>query len=135
MCKVIEMTLDDRKIHVAEIKQQFIPNIIEAARKCDIIDYIFLFGSSTGDRCREDSDIDLAIFGNQTEYAALRSRKYDRFTDQLYQFDDYEQAYDLLYFRSGKKYHEAIMQDIQNGELIYARENNSTTPFHGSGES
>ncbi|MBO5564740.1 MAG: nucleotidyltransferase domain-containing protein [Lachnospiraceae bacterium] len=122
MCSVIEMEIDNRKIRVADIKKKYIENIIDAARKCDIIDRIMLFGSSTGSRCKKSSDIDLAIFGKETEYKALRSKKYSQFTDQLYDFDNDGQGYDLLYFKSGKEYQGRIMDDILNGEQIYVRE-------------
>lgn len=121
MCRVVKMKIGDRNIRVAEIKKKYIRNIVDAASQCDFIDRIVLFGSSVRDSCKEESDIDLAIFGNQTEYRALRSKKYDRFTSQIYSFDDSGQSYDLLYFVSGKQYRGLIMDDIENGELIYAR--------------
>ncbi|MBP5384468.1 MAG: nucleotidyltransferase domain-containing protein [Lachnospiraceae bacterium] len=121
MCKVVKMKIGDRNIRVADIKKKYIRNIVDAASQCDLIDRIVLFGSSVRDSCKEESDIDLAIFGNQTEYRALRSKKYDRFTSQIYSFDDSGQSYDLLYFVSGKQYRGLIMDDIENGELIYAR--------------
>ena len=121
MCKVVKMKIGDRSIRVADIKKKYIRNIVDAASQCDLIDRIVLFGSSVRDSCKEESDIDLAIFGNQTEYRALRSKKYDRFTSQIYSFDDSGQSYDLLYFVSGKQYRGLIMDDIENGELIYAR--------------
>lgn len=121
MCKVTDMKIDNRTIRVADIKQKYIANIIDAASKCDYIDRVILFGSSLDDRCREDSDIDLAIFGNQTEYKALTSKKYARFAKQLYAFDDYNQAYDLLYFKTGSKDHSALMNDIRHGEELYVR--------------
>ena len=121
MCKVVKMKIGDRNIRVADIKKKYIRNIVDAASQCDLIDRIVLFGSSVRDSCKEESDIDLAIFGNQTEYRALRSKKYDRFTSQIYSFDDSGQSYDLLYFVSGKQYRGLIMDDIESGELIYAR--------------
>ena len=121
MCKVIETEINGKRIHIADIKEKYIINIVNAAEKCSIIDRIMLFGSCIEERCNESSDIDLAIFGNQTEYKALRSKEYDRFTDQLYQFDDSGQSYDLLYFITDKTYHGKIVEDIQKGELIYAK--------------
>ena len=43
MCKVINMTVDGRTFKVAEIKQKYMENIINAAKKCDYIDKI-VFG-------------------------------------------------------------------------------------------
>ena len=53
MCKVLPMTIGSRQIHVAEIKQKYIRNIIDAASQCDLIDRVVLFGSSLQERCRE----------------------------------------------------------------------------------
>ena len=121
MCRVKTTTILDTTFNVAEIKEKYIRNVIDAASQCDLIDRIVLFGSSTSNKCKNDSDIDLAIFGSETEYKALRSKKYDRFTSQIYSFDDSGQSYDLLYFVTGKQYKGLIMNDIENGELIYAR--------------
>lgn len=121
MCRVKTTTIQDKTFKVAEIKEKYIRNVVDAAGQCDLIDKIVLFGSCTGNKCRNESDIDLAIFGSETEYKALRSKKYDRFTTQIYTFDDSGQSYDLLYFVTGKQYKGLIMNDIENGELIYAR--------------
>ena len=120
MCKVMEMTIGNRTIHVADIKQKYISNIVDAARKCDLIDQIMLFGSSIDERCTEDSDIDLAIFGSKEKYQAYRSRSYDDFVRQIYEYD-LDQNYDLLYFTTGKKRLGGIHDSIEKGELIYAR--------------
>lgn len=122
MCKVTEMTIGNRVVHVADIKQKYIENIVDAASKCDYIDKIVLFGSSLEDRCRTDSDIDLAIFGNTSEARVLSSKKYERFARQLYSFDDHNQAYDLLYYKTGSGSKDAVMNDISKGELLYARQ-------------
>ena len=65
MCKVKKMNVYGRDVNVAEIKQKYINNIVEAAQKCDLIDRVILFGSSTQERCTDASDIDLAVFGEQ----------------------------------------------------------------------
>jgi predicted nucleotidyltransferase len=121
MCKVVKMPIGTRVVNVADIKQMYISNIVDAARKCDIIDRVLLFGSSKEKRCKESSDIDIAVFGNQTPSKALSSKKYERFARQLYTFDDNKQAYDILYFKSGTKNNAGIMEDIENGELLYER--------------
>ncbi len=121
MCQVKEMRIDNRTIHVADIKQKYISNIIDAAKKCAFIDRIILFGSSIEDRCTDDSDIDLAIFGNQTKYKCLNSKEYRRFAEELYSFDDFNQSYDLLYFKTGNDYTGILINDINNGEVLYDR--------------
>ena len=121
MCKVLPMTIGSRQIHVAEIKQKYIRNIIDAASQCDLIDRVVLFGSSLQERCRDTSDIDIAVFGNQPRSRALTSKKYERFARQLYAFDDHSQAYDILYFRSGSGESNPILYKISRGEELYAR--------------
>ena len=121
MCKVIPISIGSRQICVAEIKQKYIRNIIDAASQCDLIDHVVLFGSSLQERCREKSDIDIAVFGNQPRSRALTSRKYERFARQLYAFDNYAQAYDILYFRSGSDDSSPILHEISRGEELYVR--------------
>ncbi|MBQ8919742.1 MAG: nucleotidyltransferase domain-containing protein [Acidaminococcaceae bacterium] len=119
MLKTIQ--IGNRTIRVAEIKQKYIENVIDAARKCSLIDRVILFGSSIEERCSESSDIDIAVFGTQPSYRALSSKKYERFARQLYAFDDYAQSYDILYFKTGTKINSPIMADINRGEVLYER--------------
>ena len=121
MCKVKSLDIDGRTIHVADIKTKYMKNIADAAKKCDYIDKIVLFGSSLRENCRKDSDIDIAVFGNMSRGKAMTSAKYRKFLDSIYAFDGYEQTYDILYFKTGNRNEAAIMSDIQNGEVIYAR--------------
>ena len=86
------------------------------------IDRVILFGSSIIERCKESSDIDIAVFGSASKGKALTSKSYREFAGQLYAFDDYNQGYDILYFKSGKDYAGGIMDDIESGEVIYARQ-------------
>jgi len=122
MCKVLPMNIGSRQIRVAEIKQKYIENIIDAASKCDLIDRVVLFGSCLEERCREASDIDIAVFGNQPRSRALTSKKYERFARQLYSFDNFSQDYDILYFRSDAHNTSPILQDISKGEELYAKQ-------------
>ena len=121
MCTLESVTVGNKSFKVADIKRKYIENIIDAASKCDIIDRVVLFGSSIEERCKESSDIDIAVFGSQVPSRALTSKKYDRFTQQLYTFDDHSQAYDILYFKTGAKNKNLIMNDIHNGEVLYER--------------
>ena len=121
MCRVTPMDIGSRQIRVAEIKQKYIRNIIDAARECDLIDRVVLFGSSLQERCCENSDIDIAVFGNQPRSRALTSKKYERFARQLYTFDNNAQAYDILYFKSHSGDTSPILQEISRGEELYSR--------------
>ena len=121
MCKVVTMDVDNRKFRVAEIKKKYMTNIIDAAKKCDFIERVVLFGSSIEDRCKESSDIDIAVFGNQIRSKALTSKKYERFARQIFAFNNFDQDYDILYFKSGSNIKNLIMNDINKGEVLYER--------------
>jgi len=123
MCRVVEyVTSLGNTIKVADIKEKYISNIIDAASRCDYIDRVVLFGSSLTESCRETSDIDLAVFGNQPRGKCLSSRKFRRFSDQLAAYDNFLQAYDILYFKSGTVGSGLIMDEIAKGETLYVRE-------------
>ncbi len=122
MCTVSVMDISGRSIKVADIKKKYMLNIVDAASKCDIIDRVILFGSSIEERCTEDSDIDIAVFGKQNPSRVLSSKKYERFARQLYAYDNHNQGYDILYFKQGTKSNSPIMESILRGEVIYERE-------------
>ena len=122
MFKVITVKAGNRTVRVADIKRKYISNIIDAAKKCDFIDRIVLFGSSIEKHCKKTSDIDIAVFGKHTPSRALSSKKYERFARQLYSFDDHNQPYDILYFKSGTKEKSMIMDNINKGEVLYERQ-------------
>ena len=122
MCKVSSMSVRNRTFRVADIKQKYMHNIVDVADKCDIIQRVVLFGSNIEERCKETSDIDLAVFGTQVPSRALTSKKYERFARQLYSFDNHEQAYDILYFKTGATSKSSIMDDINRGEIVYERQ-------------
>lgn len=105
---------------VAGIKKDYIVNIMESAQDCAFIERIILFGSALEERCGEESDIDIAVFGDKTEYSALRSGDYRKFTNRIYQYGDF-QDYDILYFKTGKRQNCAIMKNIDQGQVIYKR--------------
>lgn len=122
MCRIVSMDTNfGTKCRVADIKKDYISNIIKNARICPDIDYIVLFGSALEDRCRDHSDIDIAVFGKKTEGRMLTSGKYRNFENAVYSFGDF-QDYDVLYFKIGKNTGSDIMKDIKNGTLIYKRE-------------
>ena len=96
MCKLVEiMTNDGRICKVADIKKDYIVNVIQNADKCPAIDEIILFGSATEERCTEESDIDLAIMGAKPRMQVLTSKSYRDFARKIYQFGKF-QNYDLL---------------------------------------
>ena len=121
MCKLATITVDNRIIKVAENKKDYVQNIIDAAQKCDYIDRVILFGSSMTSKCTDESDIDIAVFGNVSRSRCLTSKKYKYFTHQIYGYNDFSQTYDVLYFRSGEKDDTLLMDEIKRGALLYER--------------
>ena len=121
MAKMTRIKTNIGTARVASVKEKHILNIADAAQKCDYIDKIILFGSCINHRCREDSDIDIAVFGNQSKGRCLTSQKYEAFLRQIFAFDHFSQAYDILYFKTGDKKKSDIMYEIEDGEILYVR--------------
>lgn len=121
MCRMVTVHTRSGSIKVAGIKSKYVKNIADAAENCDYIDKIVLFGSCTSNRCTSKSDIDLAVFGNVSKGKCLTSKKYERFLKQVFSFDCFSQAYDILYFRSGASYADGILAEIAKGEVLYER--------------
>ena len=122
MCKVVDVKIRNRNVRVADIKSKYLDNIVTSAEECKYIDKVILFGSSIEDRCTEESDIDIAVFGNQPKGKALTSKQFMKFAGELAEFDDFLQSYDILYFKTGKEDDSAIMAEINKGEVLYVRE-------------
>ncbi|MBE5860632.1 MAG: nucleotidyltransferase domain-containing protein [Butyrivibrio sp.] len=122
MCKVVDVTIRNRNVRIADIKRKYLDNIVASAEECKYIDKVVLFGSSIEDRCTEESDIDIAVFGNQSKGKVLTSKQFMKFADELAEFDDFLQSYDILYFKTGKEDNSAIMAEINKGEVLYVRE-------------
>lgn len=119
MCKLVEAESNQgNKFMVADIKKNYILNIIKNAHICPAIDEIILFGSSLEERCTTDSDIDIAIFGKKDESHFLTSKSYHEFTKKVFQFGDF-QDYDVLYFQNNKRDKSGVLKCIQLGESIY----------------
>lgn len=119
MCKLVEFT--EGKF-VAEIKRKYIENIVNQAANCKNISRIMLFGSALEERCKTESDIDIAVFGDSPKGQCFKSKEYKDFVRAVLLFDKtFEQDYDILYFRDGVKYDDAIIKDIEKGTEIYRR--------------
>ena len=121
MCGVKDVNIRGNIVRVADIKEKYILNIVNAAEDCDCIDKVVMFGSAITKDCEDTSDIDLAVFGNQAKGKALTSIKFRQFLNRLSEFDDFNQTYDVLYFKTGAKNKALIMNDIERGEVRYAR--------------
>ena len=125
MCTLVDIRDNTNNvIKVADIKADIIKKIIDFAQACSKIDYIFLFGSALEERCKVESDIDLAIVSNVTRSKLFRDRSYDTFTSNIYNIEQ-GQDYDILQFNSlnalnnGKN---PVCNEILNGgRIIYTR--------------
>ena len=125
MCELVSMDTNfGTSISVADIKKRNIENIIRAAADCNKIDAIILFGSSLEKRCKEESDIDIAVVSNTVRSRLFRSKSYDNFTTKVYQADR-RQDYDILQFNSEEAIQnskECICREIiEKGKVIYKR--------------
>ncbi|MBR1642148.1 MAG: nucleotidyltransferase domain-containing protein [Butyrivibrio sp.] len=117
MCKMVQFT--DGK-YVADIKLHHIKNISEMAKKASSIRRIMLFGSSIEERCTDISDIDIAVFGDKTKGSYIDSNEFKAFKRSLFSFD-WDQDYDILYFKENAANRYDIMKDINRGIEIYRR--------------
>ena len=115
MCKMVPYANGQL---VADIKLDHIKNISEMAKHAPGINRIMLFGSSIEDRCTDRSDIDIAGFGDTTKGSYIDSREFKAFKSGLFRFD-WDQDYDILYFKENAKNSSDIMKDINNGVEIY----------------
>jgi predicted nucleotidyltransferase len=105
---------------VADIKLRHIDNISAQAKDAKNIHRIMLFGSALEERCTERSDIDIAVFGRKAKNSYIDSREFREFKKGLFSFD-WNQDYDVLYFREGEDHSAAIMEDISRGVEIFRR--------------
>ena len=117
MCKLV--CFDTNK-YVADIKLSHVKNISEQAGKTKNITRIVLFGSSIEKRCTEQSDIDIAVFGKAAKSKYIDSKEFREFKSGLFKFD-WNQDYDVLYFKEKADYSDRIMNDIGKGVEIYRR--------------
>ena len=120
MCKLITKKIQDRHIRVADIKEDYIDNIINSAELCNQINRIVLFGSATEERCTEISDIDIAVFGSRTKSQMYSSKEYKAFIQAVVSYGG-AQDYDILYFDDRKTSSGGIIEDIRNGEVLFER--------------
>lgn len=106
---------------VADIKLQHIENITRQAANCKNIHRIMLFGSAIEDRCKEQSDIDIAVFGAKTRSNYLDSKEFHTFKTNLFRFD-WNQEYDVIYYRDVVGLNDSFMKEIERGVEIYRRQ-------------
>lgn len=127
MCKLVNINTNyNTEVKVADIKRGYVENIISAAEHCSQIIAIILFGSALEERCKETSDIDIAIVSKHTVNALCKMKGFTKFVEQIYEYD-YKQKYDRLYFSSldeieNKQNETWICKElVQKGRIIYRR--------------
>ena len=122
MCKMASIKTAYGTRQVAEHKSACISNIMDAARKQKPIFRVVLFGSATSEACREDSDIDIALFGSASKGAMLKSAQYKTFLRDIRHFDK-AQNYDMLYFNADQydQMQGGFKDAIENGVILYER--------------
>ena len=128
MCRMVNFQTNfGSTVCVADIKKDSIANIVEAAQKCSAINEIILFGSSLKERCKESSDIDIAVISNISRSRLFSSKTYRHFTRQIY-LHKIGQDYDILQFNSMSDIEacsDAVCRDIcREGKVIDRRVQN-----------
>ena len=128
MCKLVNMQTNfHTTIQVADLKKDYIENIIENVGKCSKIDAVILFGSSLESSCKEDSDIDIVIISKLSVNRLSRFKSFHEFTKNVYT-KDLKQDYDILYFKSlaeieKKQNQTTVCKDLlSKGKIIYRKE-------------
>lgn len=121
MCKLVEVEVKNKIIKIADIKRRYIENIIECAKEYAFVDRVVLFGSCLNENCKELSDVDIAIFGNKSEAQCYRLKAYAELLNKIHGYE-LEQSYDILYFKTGKEYSDAVFEEIKEGVVLYERD-------------
>ena len=120
MCELVDISMEGRCIKVADIKKAYIENIMKCAPLCDAIDKVVLFGSALESRCTDSSDVDIAIFGKYPKSKMYRLKSYHDFVEAVVSYGRL-QDYDLLYYSAEETDDSAVLQDSQNGAVLYER--------------
>ena len=120
MCSLATIDINNKQDMVADIKKDYILNIVNSGKLCGAIKKIVLFGSSMGSNCKEESDIDIAVFGDKTKTQMFKSKDYRAFMNAVCGFGEL-QDYDILYFGKENKGNDIIMSDIEAGIVLYER--------------
>lgn len=127
MCQLVSIDTNyGEKIEVAEIKRNYIENIISSASQCKAISEIILFGSALEERCCEQSDIDIVIVSKYAINILCKNKGFSKFVEQIYSLD-FAQEYDRLYFNSLDEIEKKMdsvpicKELVQKGKVIYRR--------------
>lgn len=128
MCKLVGIDTNfDTRIMFADIKTEYIVNILEKADICKDICSIYLFGSVLNEECKADSDIDILVVSDITRSRLYRTKNFKQFLMELHEKDDYFQQYDVICVHGMKELqknrHRVMLYDdiLTNGRELYRR--------------
>lgn len=120
MCNLVKVKTNYGKdVLVADIKKDFIEQVIVAAGKCPSIDKIIIFGSASRKNCREDSDVDIAVFTSLSRDEWFSLEDVSVFKHHLFGFSD--QEFDLIYRNSADDRDYLLNKNIHEGVMVYER--------------
>lgn len=106
-------------VFVADIKLNFIKELVRSASRVPSIEKIILFGSCIREDCRESSDIDFAVYV-QDKDAWLISDDVKCFTHPLYAYD-IDQEFDMVVRGTGEDCSSSLQKSISRGILLYVK--------------
>lgn len=110
---------------ISNIKKAYIDNIKSLSENYKDISEIIVFGSTVEpDRCKESSDIDIAIIFNKNKSSIIKSKSYDTFLRKIYSYD-LNQDYDILEFNSREEIESQGplgKEILKNGITIFKRD-------------
>ncbi|MCD8014504.1 MAG: nucleotidyltransferase domain-containing protein [Lachnospiraceae bacterium] len=136
MCELSRVKTNfDTEVRIADIKKDYVENIIKTAPLCRSIAEIILFGSVLEERCTESSDIDLLIVSEKKKSRLYRDRSYINFKNKIFIDGDYKQDYDFIYMNckedmDRKAASSVLFRDIKvYGQTIYRRKVAFSTAF------
>lgn len=120
MCRLVPFKTNiGTEVLVADIKLDFIRGLVESAKNVSSIEKVVLFGSSLRTDCREDSDVDFAVYVNEDENSWLLGKDSELFVNGLSNSVDYFQDYDMVYRDTSKNYNSLLNDEIVRGDVIY----------------
>lgn len=128
MCRLVSIDTNfNTKIMVADIKAEYINNILQKAGLCKNISHIYLFGSALKEECKEVSDIDILVVSDIARSKLYKTKSFNLFLVDLHEKDNYYQQYDVICVHGmqelEKNRHRVMLyyDILMNGEELYRR--------------
>ncbi len=128
MCRLVSIDTNfNTKIMVADIKAEYINNILQKAGLCKNISHIYLLGSALKEECKEASDIDILVVSDIARSKLYKTKSFNLFLVDLHEKDNYYQQYDVICVHGmqelEKNRHRVMLyyDILMNGEELYRR--------------